>query len=72
MTCRLIPWDICRRMRIPRSNFTLTGTGSLEDGSWKLASSRIVACRGQVMLMGTQFENQSSIFLSKPKTPTCR
>lgn len=36
MTCGLTPWDFCKSMRILRSNFTLPGSESLEDGSQKV------------------------------------
>ena len=44
-------------------------------GGWEWEGrnlSEIVVCHGQMILMDTQFEKQSSIFLSRQKTLTCR
>lgn len=70
--CVRIPWDVCKNMRIPRFNLSLTEPGFLEGWTRSWHFSRIVACHGQVMLIHTLFENESSIFFPRPKAPTCK
>lgn len=68
-SCTRIPCNVCKNMRVPRSNPSLTGPRSLKSVTRSWHFSRTVAWHGQVMPNHTPFDNEPFIFIPRPKAP---